>query len=153
MYSAWFSAFISGIVAAVVMAIGGAMQLVDSSTPDPLPVAFIVGTSAIAALLAGSLVAVAVRCGLFLARCRQLAVRFALAVAVVNVAVLGILATVPVETHAIKLDMPSGTSSPVSNSPVEVPLFFWLTTVVAFLVPVLVAYIFGRIARGGASAA
>jgi hypothetical protein len=148
MYSAWSASLISGIVAAVAMAIGSAMQLNGSSTPDPLPVAFIVGGSAIAALVAGIVVAVAVRSGLLLARCRQLAVRFALIAAAVNVTVLGILATAPVETHAIKLDMPSGQSTPV-----EIPLTFWLTIVVALLVPVLVAYFVGRIAQGRPSAA
>ena len=122
MYSAWTTAFISGIVAVVAMAVGCAVQLISSSTPDPLPGAFIVGASAMAALLAGILVAVAVRSGLLLARCRQLAVRFSLIIAAVNVTVLGIVLTAPVETHAIKLDMPSR-----QGSPVEVPLSFWLT--------------------------
>ena len=148
MYSAWFVALISGIVAGVAVAIGTAMKFVGSSTPDPLPLAFIVGASAITALIAGALVAVAVRSGLLLARCRQLAVRFALIIAAVNVTVLGILGNAPITTHAVKLDMPSGQSSPV-----DIPLSFWLTIVVALLVPVIVSYIAARIAHGRANAA
>ncbi len=101
-----------------------------------------------AALFAGVLVVVAVRIGLLLALCRLLAVRFSLIIAAVNVTVLGILVTAPVETHAIKLDMPSRQSTPL-----EVPLTFWLTIALALLTPVLVAYCIGRIARGRASAA
>jgi hypothetical protein len=148
MHSAWSAAVISGIVAAVAMAVCSVIQLISSSTPDPLPVVFIVGASAIATLVAGIFIATAVRGGLLLAHCRQLTLRFSLIIAAVNVTVLGILGTAPVETHAIKLDMPSG-----QTGPVEIPIIFWLTIVVALFVPVLVAYVVGRIARGRASAA
>lgn len=153
MYSAWFSALISGIVAAIAVAIGGTARLIGSSTPDPLPVMFVVAASAVIALLAGALVAAAVRGGLHLARCRQLATRFALLIAAGNAVVLGILCAVPIQTHAIKLDMPSGPGGPVASGPVGVPSTFWITCAVALLVPVIVAYSFGRIARSRASAA
>jgi hypothetical protein len=148
MYSAWPAALISGIATAVAVPIGVVFQLTKSSTPDPLPVTFIVGSMAITALVAGVFIVLAVRGGLLLACCSRLPVGFALIIAAVNVAVFGILGAAPVETYAIKLDMPSSQSSHV-----EVPLLFWLIVVAAILVPVAVAYFAGRIARGRANAA
>lgn len=148
MNTAWSTSLISGVVAAVAIAIGSALQFMGSSTPRPLPVAFIVGASTIIALVAGIFIAITVRSGLLFARCRLLSGRSSLIIAVVNVAILGILATVPVETHAIKLDMPSG-----QNGSAEVPLAFWLTIVVALLVPFLISYVVGRMDRGRSNAA
>jgi hypothetical protein len=148
MYSAKFTALFCGIVAAAAIAIGIAVQLSGSTTPDPLPLSFTLGASAITALVAGIVIAVTVRGGLLLAGCRQLAVRFVLIIAVVNVTILGILGTWPVKTYAVVLDMPSGQSGP----PV-VPVTFWFFIVVALVVPVLVAYIVGRLARGRVDAA
>jgi hypothetical protein len=148
MYAAWHAALVSGIAIAAGLAVGVAIKLVRSSTPDPLPVAFIVESFAITALVVGVFVAFAVRVGLLLARCRRLPVRFVLIIAAVNVTVLGILGTLPVETYAIRLDMPSAQSSHV-----EVPATMWLTLVSAILLPVAVAYFAGRVARSRASAA
>ena len=148
MLSAWRAALGSGIAIAAALAIGIAIQLVRSSTPDPPPVAFIVESFAITALVAGAFVMFAVRGGLYLARCRRLPVRFVLGIAAINVAVLGILGSLPVETHAIRLDMPSAQSSHV-----EVPATMWLTIVSAVLLPVAVAYFVGRVARSRANAA
>jgi len=148
MYSPWFSALISGMVAALAMAAGSAIDLIGSTTPEPLPMAFIVGASAVAALAAGIFVSIAVRSGLLLARCRQLPVRLAFITAAVNVVLLGILFTAPIQTHAIKLDMPSA-----QRAPVGMPLSFWFMIVGGLLTPLLVAYFVGRIARGRASAA
>ena len=148
MYAAWHAALVSGIAITAALAVGVAIQLVRSSTPNPLPVAFIVESFAITALVAGVFVAFAVRGGLLLARCRRLPVRFVLIIAAVNVTVLGILGTLPVETHAIRLDMPSAQSSHV-----EVPVAMWLTIVSAILLPVAVAYFVGRLARSRANAA
>ncbi len=148
MYSPWFSALVSGIVAGLAIAAGSAIQFIGFATPEPLPVAFIVWASAIAAVVAGFFVSIAVRSGLLLARCRQLPVRFVLITAVVNVVVLAILGTTPVQTHAIKLDMPSAQSASVGIS-----LSFWLMIVGGLLVPAFVAYCVARIARGRASAA
>jgi hypothetical protein len=118
------------------------MQLSASLTPDPLPVSFIVVTSLVVALAVGIVMTLAVRVGLHLASCSQLAIRFALIIPGVSLLIVGILATWPVETHAIKLDMPSGRTSPISP-----PLTFWLFIVVAILMPVFVSYIIGRLAR------
>jgi len=148
MYSPRSTALVSGIATAAAMAIGIAVQISRSSTPDALPPAFAVGASTISALIAGIVIAVAVRIGLLLASCRQLAVRFVLFIAAVNVVLLGILVCTPVKTHAIKLDLPSG-----QLSPPEAPITFWLTIVAALLVPVLLAYIVGRISRGRADVA
>jgi hypothetical protein len=148
MYAAWHAALVSGIAIAAALAVGVAIQLVGSSTPDPLPVAFIVESFAITALVAGVFVTFAVRGGLLLARCRRLPVRFVLIIAAINVTVLGILGTLPVETHAIRLDMPSAQSSHV-----EVPTTMWLTIVSAILLPVAFAYFVGRVARSRANAA
>jgi len=148
MYSAKFTALFSAIVAAVAIAFCIAVQISNSSTPSPLPLSFIVGASSITALVAGVVIAVAVRIGLLLAGCRQLAARFVLITAAVNVMILGILGATPVKTHAIKLDLPSG-----QHSPLGIPVTFWLAIVVALLVPALVAYIVGRIGRERADAA
>ena len=148
MYSPWHSALLSGTVAALAIAASIALQIVGSTTPESLPVALAVSASAVAALVAGIFVSAAVRSGLLLARCQQLPVRFALITAVVNVAVLGVLGAAPVETQAIKLDMPSAQSTPVA-----IPHTFWLLLIGMFLVPVVVAYFAGRMARGRASAA
>lgn len=142
MYSSWHAALVSGIAIAAALAVGIAIELVGSSEPDPLPVAFIVGSFAITALVAGAFVIFAVRGGLFLARCRQLPGRFALIIAAVNVTILGILGTTPIETHAIRIDMP-----PAQGSHVEVPITFWLTIVSMILIPVAVAYLVGHIAQ------
>jgi hypothetical protein len=107
-----------------------------------------VGASAVAALISGIIVAVAVRSGLLLAGCREVAVRFALIIAGLNVVILGILGTRPIETHAVRLDMPSAQSGPP-----DIPVMFWLFIVGALLVPVVVAYIVGRVARNRANAA
>jgi hypothetical protein len=148
MYAAWHAALVSAIAIAAALAVGVAIQLVRSPMPDPLPVAFVVGSFAIAALVAGVFVAFAVRGGLFLARCRRLPGRLVLIIAAVNVTVLGILGTLPVETYAIRLDMPSAQSSHV-----QVPTTMWLTIVLAILLPVAVAYFVGRAARSRANAA
>ena len=130
------------------MAIEVTVQVTHSSTPDPIPFSFTVGASAIAALVAGMFVALAVRSGLLLAHCRQLPIRFVLIIAVVNVTILGILGTAPIRTHAIKLDMPSS-----QRGLIDVPVIFWLTIVVGLLIPVIVAYVVGRLARARESAA
>jgi hypothetical protein len=148
MYSAWSAALINGIALAVAVAIGIVLQLARSSAPDPLPVDAIVGSFVVTALVAGILVVLTVRGGLLLARCRKLPLRSALFIAAVNVVVLAFLGTAPVETYAIKLDMPTPQASHV-----EVPLLFWLLILAAILLPALVAYVVGRIARGRASAA
>jgi hypothetical protein len=148
MYSAWSAALINGIALAVSVAIGIVVQLTSSSTPDPLPVAFIVGSFVVTALVAGILVMLTVRGGLLLARCGQLPLRSALVLAAVNVVVLGFLGTAPVETYAIRLDMPAP-----QGSHVEVPLLFWLLILGGILLPTFVAYVVGRIAKGRASAA
>ena len=148
MYAAWHAALVSGIAIAAALAVGVAIQLLSSSTLDPLPVASIVESLAIAALAVGVFVTFAVRGGLLLARCRRLPVRLVLIIAAVNVTVLGILGTLPVETHAIRLDMPSAQSSHV-----EVPVTMWLTIVSAVLLPVAIAYFVGRVARRRANAA
>jgi len=148
MFSAWPVALICGIVAAVAVAIGNAIQLAGSPMPDPMPAVLVAEASAGIALVAGIFVAVAVRSGLLLARCRQLAARSVLLLAMVNVAVLGTLALAPVKTHAIMLDVPSAQSNPY-----EVPLTFWIIIGLAILVPVLAAYVIGRIGRGRGSAA
>jgi len=147
MYSAWRTALISGIATAAAVAIAGVSQLLKSSTPDPVPVAFIVGAIAITAPVASIFIVLAVRAGLLLARCSHLTGRFALIIAAVNVTVLCILGTARVETYAIKLDMPSP-----QGSHVEVPLLFWLIVIAAVLMPVVVAYFVGRIARNRANA-
>jgi len=148
MYSAWSAALINGIAIAVALAIGIVLQLMSSSTPNPLPVAFIVGSFIVTALVAGILVVLTVRGGLLLARCGRLPLRFALVIAAVNVVVLGLVGTAPVQTYAIKLDMPTPQSSHV-----EVPLLFWLLIFAGILLPAFVAYVVGRIARGRAGAA
>ena len=148
MYAAWLAALISGIAIAVALAVGVAAQLVRSSTPDPLPVAFIVESIAITALVAGVFVTFAVRGGLLLARRRQLPARFALIIAAINVTVLGILGTLPVKAYAIRIDMPTAQSSHV-----EVPVTMWLTIASAVLLPVAVAYFVGRVAQSRANAA
>ncbi len=148
MYAAWHAALASGIAIAAALVVGVGIQLVRSSTPDPLPVAFIVESFAITALVAGVFVTFAVRAGLLLARCRRLPLRFALIIAAINVTVLGILGTLPIETHAIRLDMPFAQSSHVA-----VPATMWLTIVSAILLPVAVAYFIGRLARSRANAA
>jgi hypothetical protein len=148
MYSAWSAALINGIALAVALAIGIVVQLTSSSVPDPIPVAFIVGSFVVTALLAGILVMLTVRGGLLLARCGQIPLRFALVIAAVNVMVLGFLGTAPVKAYAIKLDMPSP-----QGSHVEVPLLFWLLILAGILLPALVAYVVGRFARGRAGAA
>ena len=148
MYSAWSAALINGIALAVALAIGIVVQLANSSTPDPLPAASIAGPFVVAALVAGILVMLAVRGGLLLARCGQLPFRSALVIAAVNVVVLGFLGTAPVETYAIKLNMPAP-----QGSHVEVPLLFWLLILAGILLPTFVAYVVGRIAKGRASAA
>lgn len=142
MYSAWQASFVSGIAIAAALAVGVIIELVGYSAPDPLPVAFIVGSFAITALVAGVFVVFAVRGGLFLARCGQLPLRFALIIAAVNATVLGILGTTPIETHAIRIDMPSA-----QGSQVEVPIKFWLTIASMILIPVAIAYFVGRVAR------
>src|SRR5262245_23360108 len=111
-HSAWLAALICGTVAAVGVAIGNAIQLAGSSMPDPMPAVLIAEVSAAIALVAGIFVAVSVLCGLLLARCRQLTVRSVLILSSANVAVLGTLALVSVETHAVKLDMQSAESNP-----------------------------------------
>jgi hypothetical protein len=118
------------------------MQLSASSTPDPLPVSFVVVTSLVVALAVGIVMTLAVRVGLYLASCSHLALRFAVIIPGVSLLIVGILLTWPVETHAIKLDMPSGPTSPISPT-----LTFWLLIVVTILVPVLVSYIIGRLTR------
>lgn len=145
MYSAWSAALINGIALAVALAIGIVVQLTRSSTPDPLPVAFIVGSFVVAALVAGILVMLSVRGGLLLARCEQIPLRSALVIAAVNVVVLGFLGAAPVKTYAIKLDMPAA-----QGSHLEVPLLFWLLVLAGLLLPAFVAYVVGRVARGRA---
>jgi membrane protease YdiL (CAAX protease family) len=107
-----------------------------------LPVSFIVVASLVVAIAVGIVMALAVRVGLHLASCSHLALRFALIIPGASLLIVGILASWPVETHAIKLDMPSGRTSPISP-----PLTFWLFIVAAILVPVVVSYTIGRLAR------
>ena len=143
MYSVWSTSWLSGIASALVTAGAGAMQLRASSTPDPLPVSFIIVASLVVAFAVGIAVALSVRGGLHLARARHLALRSVLIIPAVSLLLLGILATWPVETHAIRLDMPSGQTSPVAP-----PSTFWLFIVMAISIPVLVSYVVGRLARG-----
>lgn len=143
MYSAWSTSCISGIVVAIVTAGAGAVQLGTSSTPEPLPVSFMVVTSLVVACVVGVVMTFGVRGGLRLASCRQLALPHAPSIPAVSLLLFGILAIWPVETHAIKIDMPSGHTSPLSP-----PSSFWLFVVVAILIPVLVSYFIGRVARG-----
>jgi hypothetical protein len=110
--------------------------------PDPLPVSFIVVTTLIVASAVGIAMTLAVRSGLQLASCSHLALRFVLVIPAASLLMLGILATWPVESHAIKLDLPSGQTSPISS-----PFTFWLLTVVLILIPILVSYVVGRLAR------
>jgi membrane protease YdiL (CAAX protease family) len=91
----------------------------------------------------GIAMTIAVRSGLHLASCRDLSLRFVLIIPAVSLPMLGVLATWPVESHAIKLDLPSGQTSPIGP-----PFTFWLFIVVAILIPFLVSYVAGRLARG-----
>jgi hypothetical protein len=141
-YSASSTSWISGGVIAVATAAAGIMQLSASSTPDPLPVSFIVVTSLVVALVVGIAMAIAVRVGLRIASCGQLVARYAFLIPGVSLLIVGIFATWPVETHAIKLDVASGRASPLSP-----PLTFWLFIVAAISVPVFVSYVIGRLAR------
>jgi hypothetical protein len=148
MYAAWPTAALSGIATVVTLAIGNAIQLAGFPMPDPMPAALIAQESVTIALIAGAFVAVAVRAGLVLARCRRLTSRSAFLLAVVNVAVLGTFALAPLKTHAIKLDVPSE-----QTNPYEVPLTFWIIFGLALVAPVLAAYVTGRVARGREDAA
>jgi hypothetical protein len=130
------------------IAVGSAIDLSSSSIAGDLPTAILVGAVAIAASVGGMLVALAVRGGLHLARSRQLAARFVFAIATINVTMLGILGAAPIESHAVMLEMPSTPSSSA-----EIPLTLWLIIVAALLIPVIVAYVVGRISRGSADAA
>jgi hypothetical protein len=143
MYSAWSTSWIGGIAVAIATFAGMALDLSTTSTPDPLSVSFIVLASLVLAFVVGGVMTMAVRIGLHLASCRYLALRFVLMIPVASLPILGTLATWPVETHALKLDMPTAQSSSIGF-----PLGFWLGIVGAFLIPVLVSYVAGLLARG-----
>jgi hypothetical protein len=142
MYSAWNTSLIGAVVLAAAIVIAGLVQMSRSSMPDPMSLSFAMGVLVFPALVAGVLAALAVRGGLFFARCRELAGRQVVVIAVVNVVILGILGAVPVESHAVRLDVPSS-----QRNPFEVPATFYLIIAAMLLAPVLVAYLVARFAR------
>ena len=142
MYSAWSTSWIGGIAAAMATVAGTVVQLSTISPLDPLPVSFVVVASLVLAFVVGGLMTTAVRIGLQLASCRYLDLRFGLLIPAASLPMLGTLATWPVETHALRLDM-----STVQSSSIGFPLSFWLGIVGAFLIPVLVSYVAGFLAR------
>ncbi len=143
MYSAWSTSWISGIAAAIATVAGMAVQLSTSSTPDPFSVSFKIVSSLVVAFVVGGAMTIAVRIGLRLASCRSLAPRFVLMIPAASLPILATLATWPVETHALRLDM-----STAQSSSIDFPTSFWLGIVGACLIPVLVSYVAGWLARG-----
>jgi hypothetical protein len=141
-FGAWAASLISGAAAAGAMVFAAFNTLASSSTPDPLPAAFMVLSTVAVALMVGAVVVLAVRYGLHLASCRLLPARSTFVMAAVIVLILGVAATWPIETHVVVIDMPTSRSSSAG-----LPLAFWLPVVGVLLVPTLVSYVFGRLAR------
>ncbi len=139
MCSPRLTSFVSGVAAAVVIAIGSVLTIESSSTPEPLPLEFIVLATAVAALVSGVLMAFAVRGGLYLASSPPLAVGHALIIPAVSLVLMGILMTTPMQTQVLVLELPSREGSSVDASPA-----FWLTILGTFLIPVLVSCLVGR---------
>src|SRR5262245_35199637 len=143
MYSARSTSWISGIAAAVAMAVGIDMELSATAIPEGPPVWVIAATSLVATSLAGGLMVMSVRAGLQLAGCRYLALKSALLIPTISVLLVGLLATRPIETHAVLIDMKSGQRS--SNS---LPASLWIAILAAILIPGVVSYVVGRLSRG-----
>jgi hypothetical protein len=136
--SAWSTSLISGATAAAATAALPAIQLILSTMPQPMPLWFIASTLMVVALIAGGAVAISVRCGLRLARCSHLGARSVFGIVVISHAILGLLLTMPMESHAIMLDIDSGKT--LSN---RIPLTVWLTGLTPLLFPGIVSYVIG----------
>ena len=142
MYSAWSASRISGIAAAVATAAAFAVDVSRSSVPEHPPVWLIAATLLVVISMVGGAMTLAVRGGLRVAGCHRLALRFVLSIPAVSLLLMGVMATIPIETHAVMLDKNSGRS--VSN---ELPLALWIGIFAMIVTPGLVAYAIGRLSR------
>lgn len=148
MYSARSTSWISAIAAAVTTMAGAVVGFRASSMPEFPPGWFIAAACLIAAPVVGSAMAIAVRSGLHLASCHQLALRSVVSIPTISLVIVGFLVTRPIETHAVLIDMKSGRSSSNGFSPLT-----WIALSGAILIPVFVSYVVGRLSRGKSSAA
>jgi len=142
MYSAWSASWVSGIAAAVATAAAIAVEVSKSSVPDLPPVWLLAATLLVVFSMVGGAVTLAVRGGLRVASCHRLTLRSVLSIPIISLLLMGVVATIPIETHAVMLDKNSGQS--VSNA---IPLAIWIGIFVMIVTPGLVAYVVGRVSR------
>jgi hypothetical protein len=144
MYSVRSTSWISGAAFAVTTIAYIAFALSTSSMPEHTPLWVIAAASVVVALVIGSAMALVIRSGLHLAGRRHVSRLSAVAIPVISILVVGFLGTMPVETHAVLLDV----GSAHVDQP-RVPGSFWVALVVAVIAPGAVAFAIGRFSHAG----
>ena len=110
--------------------------------PEYMPLWALIAVSVFVALAIGGAMAIVTRIGLHLAERRHLSRLSALTIPVLSILIIGFLAMIPIETHAVLLEV----GSAHVDQP-RVPGSFWLTLVAALVAPGVVAYAVGRLSQ------
>jgi hypothetical protein len=134
MYPAWRVSWISGIAAAVATITGIAVyEIATASSLKLSPDWFMLGAALLAGALACGVVAIAVRGGLHVARCRSLELGYALFIPAFFLPIVGFLVTRPAETYAFTTEIPTA-------------FMIGMVLLGPLYVPALVSYAVGRLA-------
>jgi hypothetical protein len=142
MYSAKSASWISGLAGTAAAIAGKVVEFTTASVPTPPPLWFMATLSLAAGAFAGAVMTIAVRVGLHLARCGVLNLRYVLGVPGLSLLIVGFVVTRPMETHAAVIDVPS--ANDVSNA---LPPAVWAVMLSVALIPGLVSFVAGRLAR------
>jgi hypothetical protein len=142
MYSAKSASWISGLAAAAAAIAGMAVEFTTASVPTPPPLWFMAISSLAAGAAAGAIMTIAVRVGLNLARCGVLHLRYVLGIPVLSLLTVGFVVTRPMQTHVVRIDVP--VANDVSNA---LPLAVWVVLLSVVLIPGLISFVAGQLAR------
>lgn len=146
--AAWRGAGVLGLVLLALATVPAFMALQAGHALSSLPALITI----VAAGIVTTILAVSFRVGLYLSGIKGVGLPVIIAIPALYALLLVVLSTLPVETHAVTLDMPSPGQSR------HALLMFELAPVgvlaIEFLVlPLVVAFVVARIARGGANVA
>ncbi len=151
MYTHWQAAWRSaGALGVLLLALTCVPLLLAFQAGEGLP-SLVVLMTVLAAGVFTSIVAVAFRCGLYLSGIKGIDLSVVAATPAIYLLLLLLFTVLPIETHAVALDMPS---SPGQSRHALLVLDMAPIGVIAIallVVPMVVAYIVARIARARAS--